>query len=305
MQLVQQMIPRNQGNILETAPKVYGSLRDSSDALDDVSELHRRMKEDGYLFLPGQLHREEVLEARHEICRRLSEAGVLDPDRAIDDAILGSNRPNAAMPDVSKNNPYLAKVLYDGPMIAFWRYFLGGAVRHFDYTWFRTISPGYGTQCHCDIVYMGRGTSDLYTAWTPIGDISLDLGGLMILEGSNNHDRLRNSYGKMDVDAYCSNRQGPAGLDGWQKTHGWLGRDPNQIRRSLGGRWLTCDEYRAGDVLVFSVYTVHAGLDNQTANRLRLSSDSRYQLASEPADPRWVGENPVGHGAAGKLAKIC
>jgi len=188
----------------------------------------------------------------------------------------------------------------------FWREFLGGEVRHFDYTWFRTIFPGPGTASHCDVVYMGRGTPRLYTAWTPIGDIDTELGGLMILEGSNNHRKLRESYCKMDVDSYCENREGPAGLDAWQKgTGGWLGKNPNQIQKSLGGRWLTTPLYRAGDVLVFTVFTVHAGMDNQTANRIRLSSDSRYQLASEPADERWIGENPVGHGPGAKRGLIC
>jgi len=50
--------------------------------------------------------------------------------------------------------------------------------------------------------------------------------------------------------------------------------------------------------------TVHASLDNQST-RLRLSSDSRYQLASEPADERWIGPNPIAHGPAGKKGKAC
>ena len=58
-------------------------------------------------------------------------------------------------------------------------------------------------------------------------------------------------------------------------------------------RWLTTD-YRAGDLLVFSMYTTHCSLDN-TSDRIRLSSDTRYQLASEPLDERWIGENPIAH----------
>ena len=50
-------------------------------------------------------------------------------------------------------------------------------------------------------------------------------------------------------------------------------------------RWLTA-EYRMGDVLVFSMYTMHASTDNQSESAVRLSSDTRYQLASEPADAR-------------------
>jgi hypothetical protein len=45
--------------------------------------------------------------------------------------------------------------------------------------------------------------------------------------------------------------------------------------------------------------TLHCSLDNQSpVNRIRLSSDSRYQLASEPADERWIGEEPIAHGPA-------
>ena len=140
----------------------------------------------------------------------------------------------------------------------------------------------------------------------PIGDVDTRLGGLMVLEGSNNHQRLRETYCTMDVDARCGNRTGPAALDAWQKRRGgWLSRDPNQVQRSLGGRWLTSPAYRAGDVVLFSVFTVHAGLDNQTTDRIRLSSDTRYQLASEPADDRWIGDNPVGHGSGGKKVLIC
>jgi hypothetical protein len=76
-----------------------------------------------------------------------------------------------------------------------------------------------------------------------------------------------------------------------------------QIQHSLGGRWLTT-EYRASDVLIFSIFTVHASLDNQS-DRVRISSDSRYQLASDPVDERWVGEKPIGHSQAGKRGRIC
>ena len=51
--------------------------------------------------------------------------------------------------------------------------------------------------------------------------------------------------------------------------------------------------------------TVHAALDNQVPDSLRLSSDSRYQKASEPIDERWVGENPPGHGPDGKVGLVC
>jgi ectoine hydroxylase-related dioxygenase (phytanoyl-CoA dioxygenase family) len=153
-------------------------------------------------------------------------------------------------------------------------------------------------------VYMGRAeTERLFTAWTPIGDVPIELGGLVVLEGSNNHQRLKATYGQSDVDSYCENR--PGQRDGWDNRQGGaLAKNLVQIQRSIGGRWVTCPDYRAGDVVIFSVYTVHGGLDNQT-NRFRLSSDTRYQPASAAADERWIGPNPPAHGKAGKRGRIC
>jgi hypothetical protein len=49
---------------------------------------------------------------------------------------------------------------------------------------------------------------------------------------------------------------------------------------------------------------MHASMDNHTRS-FRVSTDSRYQLASEPVDERWVGKNPLAHGPQGKLGMIC
>lgn len=40
-------------------------------------------------------------------------------------------------------------------------------------------------------------------------------------------------------------------------------------------------------------------------NQLRLSTDTRYQLASDPVDERWIGEEPTAHGPKAKKGIIC
>jgi hypothetical protein len=52
------------------------------------------------------------------------------------------------------------------------------------------------------------------------------------------------------------------------------------------------------------MHTVHASIDNQS-DRYRISTDSRYQPASLPADERWIGEKPPGHGMARMRGRIC
>lgn len=255
------------------------------------------MQADGYLYLPQLLNSERVWQVRHEICDRLSAEGALDDQHS---AIAAICKPEVAMhfrPDLVLASPTLHALLYTAEMICFYRNFLGGEVRHFDYTWFRAVAPGFGTPPHCDSVYMNRGTLNLYTSWTPIGDVSLDLGGLLILENSHHIDAITTNYARKDVDTYCIDRQNQ------KPWSGALTQNPVSLQRRYGGRWLT-SEFQAGDVVIFGMFTIHASLDNH-ARSIRLSADSRYQLASEPTDPRWVGKHPIGHTIAAKQGRIC
>jgi len=294
------------GTALDVDTAAFGKLADATPDLGDVAALRDRMASDGYLFLRGLLDREAVLGARREIVTRLARAGALHRDYDPMAAIVAEGAPaldRETRAGLSANNRPLHELLYTGKMIAFFERFLGEPVRHYDFTWFRAVSPGLGTPVHADVVFMGRAERDrLFTAWTPIGDVDFEQGGLMVLENSRHDAGLHQNYFGMDVDAHCEN--GADQRDEWQKgTNGWLTRDAAAIRRGMGGRWLTA-EYSAGDVLIFSVFTVHASLDNRS-DRIRLSADSRYQPASKPADERWIGANPVGHGPGGKRGMIC
>lgn len=164
------------------------------------------------------------------------------------------------------------------------------------------------TNPHYDIVFMGRGTKNLYTSWMPLGDTPRQMGGLMILENSHRLEEIKTTYGQSDVDVYCTNEPDANDRDSEQRR--WQGSgtgayafDAIALREELNSCWLTTD-YELGDLLVFSMYTMHASMDNLT-NRLRLSTDTRYQLASEPVDERWVGENPIAHGPEAKKGIIC
>jgi len=293
---------------IETNEKSFGWLLDSSDAANDPEELQRRMAKDGYLFLPGYLNRDDVRAARLAICQVLQEENLLDPAHDMEDAVYKPGREMYFRPDIANESdarPVLENVIYGRDMMALYDLFLGGQARHYDFTWLRTIPPGIGTYPHCDVVYMGRGTRNVFTAWTPLGDIDLDLGGLVVVEGSHKDDDLQSGYCKLDVDTACENRSAQsqtnaAGFPGF----GALSFDMPSTRQKLGGRLLTAKEFRMGDLLTFSIFTVHGSLDNRS-NRIRISSDSRYQLASEPVDERWVGEKPPGHGGNSVKTLIC
>lgn len=299
--------PTSSGHALDTSSEAFGELRDSSDIASDGAALRARIGGDGYLYLPGLLDRDKVLEARAELCARLARAGKLQAGTDPLDSIAADNFSGLPMEDLARDNSALFRVLYDGAMMNFYARLLGGAVRHFDFTWVRNVGPGQATPPHTDAVYINRGTSNLYTSWTPLGDTDAQTGGLMVLESSHRHARLRANYSSKDVDAFCENRVGAGytkmGGGGNIRANGALSHNPATLRAALGGRWLTTD-FAMGDLLMFSIYTVHASLDNRS-NRVRLSSDSRYQLSSEAADERWIGESPIAHGVAAKRAMIC
>jgi len=286
-----------------------GELRRSDAVVHDGGLLRTRMEEDGYLFLPGLLDADQVLQARRYVVNRLAELGLLDERFPREDAVSKPHDGGLFIPDqLARDNRVLHQLLYAGAMMGMYQRLLGGPVRHFDYTWFRSVpGGGSGTYPHCDVVYMGRGTFNLCTSWTPIGDVPLEMGGLMILENSHRQKEALRAYLQRDVDAYCTNRPDAAEIESgaktWQDWDGRLSSNPASLREKLGGRWLTA-EFKAGDVLVFGMATVHASLDNQS-DRYRLSSDSRYQLATDSVDERWVGANPIAHGPAGKKGMAC
>lgn len=299
------------GKEVNTSPSAFGELRSSIDLLQDPEMLRSRMKDDGYLYLPGLLRRDEVLAAREEVLRRLDAQGCIDRSHPLLDAVPSKEVTDGFVHKLAEDNLPLEQVIFHGPMMDFYTEFLGGPVRHFDYIWLRAKRPGTtdATAPHLDVVFMGRGTKKLYTSWTPLEDIPMEKGGLMMLEGSHQMEDVTGTYGAMDVDTYCENKSEAGAIRSGEKQ--WEDRvnggkyddDAIAVRERLGSRWLTAD-YHAGDVLVFSIYLMHASLDNHTRG-FRVSTDSRYQLASEPVDERWIGKNPKAHGPLGKVGMIC
>lgn len=296
--------PSAAGRPLETAATAFGELR-RSDA--DAPDLTERLAADGYLFVPGYLDRTQVQAARRELLERLATLGWLADGANLDDAVPGTSpREPFDMNELAGSSPALLRLLYGPRMLSLFERLFAEPVRHFDFTWLRVVGPGTGTPPHMDNVFMNRGSARLLTAWTPLGDIDTTLGGVSVLERSHRRAEFRDYAGR-DVDTYCANSTDPdelAKASSNRPWDGWLTEDPVQLRAQLGLRWLTTD-YRLGDLLVFTMHTAHLGLDNNTTGTFRLSSDSRYQPASEPADPRWVGPNPSAHGPNSKRGLIC
>jgi hypothetical protein len=280
---------------LDASTRAFGRPRDSSACLADAGALRERLAEDGYLYLRGFFDPDLIRAARRELVESLDSRGMIDRSRPVMECAAAS-RDKIPVEGEGGRFPTLRDVLHGERMLGLYRRLLEGEVRHFDFIWLRLMNPGQATGPHCDIVYMGRGTSHLYTSWVPLGDVPLSHGALMILEGSHRLVHLVQDYVRMDVDK-DRNWTKPRFRHGRLFRGGDYSRNPRAVQRQFKRRWLSTD-YLAGDLVLFHAQTMHGSLDN-TSDTLRLSADTRFQLASEPADERWVGARPVGHARKG------
>lgn len=274
---------------LEMNSDYLTELRSSNDILDDTDALKERLKEDGYLLIRKFHDRNKVLKARYNILEKLKQMGRLDPYAPFEEGVIGPEEKGASFmgfaETLKKEIPDVVELSESDRVMNFFERLLGAECLTYDFKWPRAVASGGNTGAHYDNVYMGRGTSNLYTVWTPLGDVPIEQGPLVVCLGSQYFENVKNTYGKMDVDR--DNVEG-----------GWLTDDPYEIIERFGGKWATTS-FNAGDAIIFGMFFLHGSLNNMT-NRYRLSMDTRYQLKSEPVDERWFGKNAKGHYAWGK-----
>lgn len=268
--------------------RLLGALRATHHAESDTETLRERLAEDGYLYLPAALDCNEVIAARQEVLQRLVDVDEIR-NPAIEAISTETSRRGEIVDDLGafwksvSEGPCLRRVTHGGNVAAIMAQILAGEVRPYDFLWLRATRPGSASAYHFDHVYMNRGTEQLLTAWFPLGDVPLNEGPLAIVAGSHRWDDLIAAYRGFDVDCDTSRP-------------GHVTTEPVTLAEERGTRLLTAD-FKAGDVVIFGMFTLHGSLDNRsTIGRVRLSCDTRYQRADQPYDERWVGENPVGHG---------
>lgn len=269
-------------------PDMLGELHDSSALAWNGPAMRARLVSDGYLFLRAALDAAQVLAARAEILGRLLAVGEIR-EPAIDAIATGTSRREELVEDLGAfwksicEGPALRRVTHAGPMVELMERILDGPVRPFDFLWLRAMPPGRASAFHYDHVYMNRGSDRLLTVWTPLGDVPIEEGPILLMEGSHRWDDIIAQYRGFDVD---KDKSRP----------GHVTMEPVTFAQQRRCRLLSA-HFRAGDVLIMTMFVLHGSLDNASpVNRVRLSCDTRYQPASDPIDERWVGPNPIGHG---------
>ena len=279
------------GYSLSTAPERLGWLR-PSDPRHPVRELWEQFQEEGVLWLKGILDRADVLDYRRRYFSALVATGLLAQSSPPGEGIYsGGAEDQQAIREILiksvKDAAYEAFCL-SKPIYRFFEEALGGPVYLHKRKLIRYTKPGdpNSTGAHYDLTYFRAGTERVYTCWIPIGDIQVELGGLVYLEGSH-------AWGKkMEAEFSLKNADLPpeeriSAYNRNMNAGGWLTKDLPSLAERLNTRWLMAD-YNAGDMVIHSAYMIHAATENRSPDgRMRLSTDIRYQRVDEAIDPRW------------------
>jgi len=175
--------------------KELGELEDHTDLYlrGDWEKLRTEIQRLGYLRVK-QLHdREQVFRARTAVLEYIKSSGEekLDSSEPLESGILDSRCGIGCLPFMEGKNyishhQVVLEVLEGSRPRQFFEKLLGGEILTFDYKWLRGVPRTAFTGAHVDNVYMSRGTSQLYTMWTPLGDVTTDMGTLALVESSNN-----------------------------------------------------------------------------------------------------------------------
>jgi ectoine hydroxylase-related dioxygenase (phytanoyl-CoA dioxygenase family) len=246
-------------------PAELQPLAASNDLLADPAALRQRLADDGYLFFCGVGPRDKILAARRDVLRLCHDAGWCDLEGYWTGAgpfTEGDPQYMAVYKNVIKLPSFLAvpedpamtsvvgKILDAPPMLH--------RLRIGRITFPNNVAQT--TAAHQDHWYI-RGAEETYTIWTPLGDCPRELGGLAVLPGSHRRGFIEH------------------GFDATKKYAGHgLADDQLSAKES---DWRTSD-FAAGDFLLFHSLTVHKALPNTCKDRLRISTDNRYQRAGEP-----------------------
>lgn len=277
-----------QGRPLDAS--VLDDLTESSP--DEPSEvLQERFAREQYLFLRDVFTGAEVDEVRSEVFTQLYSVGEVESPGA-DGIYTGDSRRAELAGDLGEfwkdisQGAALRRLSHGDRITEIMSKVLGEPAVAHDYLFLRPAIPGRSTHLHYDHPFFARGSDRIVTVWTAYGDIPVKEGPLLVVDGSHTFDDLVEA--SQGVDYESSNTPLVQLLD-----------DPTELARSRGVKLKTAD-FRAGDVILFSMTLLHGSLDNRSEQgRIRLSSDVRWQPACDPVDPRYVGEDPPGTTGAG------
>lgn len=262
---------------------------------EPIEELYNRYVTDGYVLLKGLLPRKDVLEAREAYFKSLQPSGVIKPGTAPVEGIFDASASAADYPGIGagsvKNAPpgstdraalFVGAALRahtepwyvgseDGKTRGFCNHPALGefvakltgwgdstlAVRR---TLLRNNTPGNrAIGVHYDQSFMRHGEPTAVTAWVPMGDVRIQGGGLIYLQGGDKlGQEIEEEFAAKAKAAGMNEEEMRNAYNANMMSTGFLSEGPADFGRKYGKKWLV-SEYEAGDVVIHTPHMVCLG----------------------------------------------
>lgn len=231
----------------------------SATIIDQPEELRRRMSRDGYLFFCGLIPAEALHELYDAILAICQQHGWADAQGCMigRPKVEGDPEYFGVYEQVQRLESFHA-LAHRPELTGVIKSLVQETVLVHPRNIARISPPNaqkFTTPPHQDFALI-QGTTETYTAWIPLRNCPMSLGGLAVLAGSHMSGLL--PVHKAD---------GPGGV--------------GVETRQLGLGWHTND-FKLGEVLIFNSMTIHKALPNKTSDQFRISVDYRYQGVSQP-----------------------
>jgi ectoine hydroxylase-related dioxygenase (phytanoyl-CoA dioxygenase family) len=242
-----------------------------SDPRAGAEQLRATMDEHGYLFFRALVPVDEVLAVRRDVLELCDSAGWLDQSHGLMQGVVS----DGMQPTTEGQPAYMAvyrKVLKlprfhafpaHPALVAVAQTLLDGEMLIHPRRIGRMTFPNNTaatTPPHQDHFYI-RGSVATYSCWTPLGECPMTLGSLAVWRGSHKRGYIEHS---VSFPGAVGGRGVP--ID------------------EADAEWQTAD-FGIGDALFFHAYAIHKALPNLSGDRLRLSTDNRYQRKGDDIDP--------------------
>ena len=257
-----------------------------------VAELRQQFRAQGYLWLKGFFPQEDILALRRRYYQQMQPTGIVAPSDDLVEGLYSGQRDTTGM-STKLQLEFVRLAAYESfcfhpKLWRFYEVFLNGGVYLHKRKLVRNSWPGEETTtgAHYDLVYLRGGTDTVCTSWIPLGDCPVEMGGLMYLESSDATGRkLEVEFAAKSTD--LTPEQRISAYNKHMTNSGWITKDVNAIADKFDARWLLAD-YEVGDMVIHSAYMIHASTQNfDPQNRMRLSTDIRYQRIRDEIDARW------------------
>ena len=252
---------------------------DSTSVVHDAAALRGRMEAEGYLYFNRLIDADRTIVVKKDIMSLLREHHIIEDDGAEDPLWSGGPRPTEteymAVYDRIVRLESFQQLARSGQILAVMEALCEESVQVWEQQLIRIVYPDpdaaapQGIGAHQDgDPKLGYRATRFYTCWISLMQIDATVGGLAIAPKSHAMGLLQSTG---TVASSAKLERGDA-----------YGLDASKLA------WAT-SEYAPGGAVIFSNLMAHRGLTNRS-DRIRLSSDFRYQPASETAS--WLAHTP-------------